>query len=99
MTKNWFYSDWGTGRGSGSRCRRKTRKSEEERALHEDVMKGPYTSTLVIINITPSTIEASFLEIEGPASEHKRGDQLYRQRYKRSILCIPVGYPPPHKLS
>ena len=43
----------------------KTSESEEERTLHEDVTKGPCTSTRVLINITPSTIEASLLEVEG----------------------------------
>ena len=35
----------------------KTSESEEDCAVHEDVMKGPCTSTLVLINITPSTIQ------------------------------------------
>jgi hypothetical protein len=34
-------------------------QSKEERAVHQDVTKGPCSSTLVLINITPSTIEAS----------------------------------------
>ena len=46
----------------------KTSESEEERAVHEDVTKGPCTSTFVLINITPSTIEAAFVEIKcGPS--------------------------------
>ena len=43
----------------------KTSESKEERAVHKDVTKGPCTRTLVLINITPSTIEVSFLEVEG----------------------------------
>jgi hypothetical protein len=42
----------------------KPSESEEERAVHEDVTESPGTSTLVLIKITPSTIEASFLEVE-----------------------------------
>ena len=46
----------------------KTSKSEEDRAVHEDVTKGPCTSTFVLINITPRTIEAAFVEIKcGPS--------------------------------
>ena len=36
--------------------------------MYKDVIKGPCTSTLVLFNITPSTIEASFLEVEGRLS-------------------------------
>ena len=43
----------------------KTGESEEERAVHENVTKGPCTSTLVLITVTPSTIESSFLKVEG----------------------------------
>jgi hypothetical protein len=46
----------------------KTSESKEERAVHKDVTKCPCTSTLVLINITTSTIEVSFLEVEGRPS-------------------------------
>ena len=43
----------------------KTSDSKEERAVHKDVTNGPCTSTLVLITVTPSTIESSFLKVEG----------------------------------
>jgi hypothetical protein len=50
--------------------RLKTGESEEERAVHADVTKGPYTNTLqmILIAVTPSTIETSFLKVEGRPS-------------------------------
>jgi hypothetical protein len=46
----------------------KPSESEENCAVHEDVTEGPCTGSLVLINITPSTIEALFLEVEGRPS-------------------------------
>ena len=68
----------------------KTSESKEERAVHKDVTKGPCSSTLVLIDITPSTIEASFLEVEGRPSIREVTKQTTSVRFQTCKIELVV---------
>jgi hypothetical protein len=69
----------------------KASERKEERAVHKDVTKGPCTSTLVLINITPSTIEDSFLEVKGRPSIREVMMQTTSVRFQTTMSARAKG--------
>jgi hypothetical protein len=69
----------------------KTSKSEEERAVHEDVTKGPCTSTFVLINIATSAIEAAFVEIKCGPSIREVTKETTSVRFQTSVSAGAKG--------